>query len=325
MNILTDLQESTAEIKEGTTYQSGVDLNPSATSSASTEEIPDTVVRPTPTVVDKGNHTFIYFDLETTGLGTSCDIIQLACVAGEDSFNRYVFPKSPFTDGATAVTGLYVANGKMYFHKNKVDSVSVEGCLEDFTQWLKQYSKPLLVCHNGRAFDSINLLKTCQNNSFSLPIEGFIDSLFVFREALPDRKCYKLEALVKDCMSMSFKAHSAHEDVKALQSLVLQCKISCDVLLKHSFSVEYVTSSIDYKSKTDECLGSLQPLSNCLSKYMLRKIAQSGLSYQHLKMAYERGGPEGLENTLSETNSDGILRVAKTRSIFSKIINHFSN
>ncbi|XP_052691838.1 uncharacterized protein LOC128169818, partial [Crassostrea angulata] len=83
----TTKQESTAEIKEGTTHQSGVDLNPSATSSASTEEIPDTVVRQTPTVVDKGNHTFIYFDLETTGLGTSCDIIQLACVAGEDSFN----------------------------------------------------------------------------------------------------------------------------------------------------------------------------------------------------------------------------------------------
>lgn len=60
------------------------------------------------------------------------------------------------------------------------------------------------------------------------------------------------------------------------------------------------------------------PLSNCLSKYMLRKIAQSGLSYRHLKMAYERGGPEGLENILSETNSDGIVRVTK-------IINHFSN
>lgn len=145
----------------------------------------------------------------------------------------------------------------------------------------------------------------------------------MFREALPDRKCYKLEALIKDCMFMSFKAHSALEDVKALQSLVLHCKISCDVLLKHSFSVEYVISSIDYKSKTDECLGSLQPLSNCLSKYMLKNIAQSGLSYQHLKMAYERGGPEGLENILSETNSDGIIRVTKTRSIFSKIINHF--
>lgn len=172
----TAKQVSTAEIKEGTTYQPGVDLNPSATSSASTEEIPDTVVRPTPTVVDKGNHTFIYFDLETTGLGTSCDIIPLACVAGEDSFNKYVFPKSPIT------AGLYVANGEMYFHKNKVDSVSVERCLEDFTQWLKQYSKPLLVCHNGRAFDSIILLKTCQNNSFSLPFEGFVDSLYVLEK-----------------------------------------------------------------------------------------------------------------------------------------------
>lgn len=93
--------------------------------------------------------------------GTSCNITQLAGVAGEDGFNRYVFPKSLIAAGATAVTGLYVANGEMYFHNNKVDSVSVERCLEDFIQWLKQFSKPLLVCHNGRAFDSIILLKTC--------------------------------------------------------------------------------------------------------------------------------------------------------------------
>lgn len=188
--------------------------------------------------------------------GSSCDIIQLACLAGEDSFNRFVFPKSPIIAGATAVT---VANREMYFHRNKVDSVSVERCLEESTQWLKQYSKPLLVCHNGQAFYSIILLKTCQNNSFSLSIEGFVDSLYVLREALPDKKCYKLEALVKECMSMSFKAHSALEDIKALPSLVLHCEISCDMLLKHNLSVEYVTSSIDYKSKTDECLGSLQP------------------------------------------------------------------
>lgn len=32
-------------------------------------------------------------------------------MAGEDSFNRYVIPKLPIT----AVTGLYVANGEMFF------------------------------------------------------------------------------------------------------------------------------------------------------------------------------------------------------------------
>lgn len=57
---------------------------------------------------------------------------------------------------------------------------------------------------------------------------------------------------------------------------------------------------------------------------MLKKIAQSGLSYEHLKIAYERGGPEGIENILSETNSDGVVRVTKTKSVFLKIITHFS-
>lgn len=40
---------------------------------------------------------------------------------------------------------------------------------------------------------------------------------------------------------MSHKAHSALEDIKTLQSLDFYGNISCDVLLKHSFSVEYVS------------------------------------------------------------------------------------
>lgn len=126
-------------------------------------------------------------------------------------------------------------------------------------------------------------------------------------------------------MSKSFDAHSALEDVKALQSLVLHLNISCDVLLKHSFGVDFVLSSIKYKLKTNDNIVSLQPLSNSVSNYMLKKIAQSGLSYEHLKIAYERG-PEGIENILSETNSDGVVRVTKTKKnlFFLKIITHFS-
>lgn len=81
----TAKQVSTAEIKEGAIYKSGVDLN---TSEDSIEEIPDATQPPTPRLVDEGGNTFIYFDLETTGLGTSCESIQLACFAGEEMFNR---------------------------------------------------------------------------------------------------------------------------------------------------------------------------------------------------------------------------------------------
>ncbi|XP_061177117.1 uncharacterized protein LOC133185843 [Saccostrea echinata] len=80
-------QVSTAEVKEGTTYQTAVDLNPT-TSLETTQEIPDATVPPTLKVVENGKNTFLYFDLETTGLGTSCDITQLACVTEKESFNR---------------------------------------------------------------------------------------------------------------------------------------------------------------------------------------------------------------------------------------------
>lgn len=107
-------------------------------------------------------------------LGTSCDIIQLACVAGEEMFNRYVFPNLAITPGATAVTGIYVKNGEMFVHNTRVQSVSVEKCMEELAEWLKQFHKPLLVCHNGRAFDSIILLKNCMKIPCSLPFEGFV-------------------------------------------------------------------------------------------------------------------------------------------------------
>lgn len=117
------------------------------------------------------------------------------------------------------------------------------------------------------------LVKTLMNNPVceALIIEGFVDSLHVFKEVLPNRNSYKLESLLLDTMSMSYNAHSAIEDVKILQSLVLHHNFSSEVLLKHSFSLDYVTSSLAHKFKTSVCLNSLQPLVGCLSSYMMKK------------------------------------------------------
>lgn len=57
---------------------------------------------------------------------------------------------------------------------------------------------------------------------------------------------YTTQEILQTCslrkgLSMSYKAHLALEDIKTLQSLDFYGNISCDVLLKHSFSVEYVS------------------------------------------------------------------------------------
>ena len=53
-------------------------------------------------------------------LGHSCDITQLACVAENESFNRYVLSIAPITASATAGTGLHVVNGQMYHYMERV-------------------------------------------------------------------------------------------------------------------------------------------------------------------------------------------------------------
>lgn len=57
---------------------------------------------------------------------------------------------------------------------------------------------------------------------------------------------------------------------------------------------------------------------------MLRKIAHSGLKYERLKLAFERGGTEGIENIFGGKNDSGKVRVTRTKSIIVKIVDHFN-
>jgi DNA polymerase III epsilon subunit-like protein len=194
--------------------------------------------------------------------------------------------------------------------------------------WLKTTGihKPLLVCHNGKTFDSVILMKSVMQNpecGLESTLGGFVDSLHVFREVLPGRPSYKLEALVKDTMEVTFNAHSALEDVRALQALVIHHQIANETMLKHSFDTSFVVKSIETKNRTDDTLSTLSPLSECISEYMLKKIARSGLTYNHLKLALERGGAEGLKSILGEQTESGSVRVTKNKTIVTKIYDHF--
>lgn len=65
-------------------------------------------------------------------------------------------------------------------------------------------------------------------------------------------------------------------------------------------------------------------MEKCISNHMLRKIAHSGLTYEHLKLAFERGGAEGIENMLGEKNDSGKVRGTRTKSVIRKIVDLFN-
>lgn len=168
------------------------------------------------------------------------------------------------------LTGLCVVNGQLFCHKEKVQTVGIETCLNDFKEQLQKFSKPLFVCHNRKVFDSKILVNTLMNSPLcgALHIEGFVDSLHVYKE-IYQTGIHINQNLLLD--TMSYNEHLAVEDVKIMQSLVLHHNFSSEDLLKHSFSLDNVTSSLARTFKTSECLNSLQPLVGCISSYIMKK------------------------------------------------------
>lgn len=73
--------------------------------------------------------------------------MQLSCVCDEEKFNRYVLPNLFVDAKNSAVTGLHLVSGNLFYKQTKLDSVGIEICMAK----LQRFQKPLLVCHNGKA------------------------------------------------------------------------------------------------------------------------------------------------------------------------------
>lgn len=59
-------------------------------------------------------------------LNKNSEIVCLACICGDKSFQRYVIPDIPVNPKATEVSGLYVADGQLFHKQCPVVSVSLE-------------------------------------------------------------------------------------------------------------------------------------------------------------------------------------------------------
>ena len=108
--------------------------------------------------VDKENVNLVYFDLETTSLARDCDIVQLAAVYGEQTFNSYVMSEKEIDKRASDAPGLSVRKGKLYYGEKPVKTLEVAECLKVFLDWCTAIGKVALVAHNCKNFDAFRLL-----------------------------------------------------------------------------------------------------------------------------------------------------------------------
>jgi len=151
----------------------------------------------------------IVFDLETTGFGRDCEILQIALVDlhdGKKYWNQYVQPKGRIDPRATQVNQLSLGiNGKLCYRgiecRNVLNSTTA---IKNLRAYLKNnYPEgAILIAHNGDTFDFPVLRRYFEtNNIHSDDKEGYsitcIDSMRVFRKHFGGLSSYKQEHIVK--------------------------------------------------------------------------------------------------------------------------------
>ncbi|XP_061677444.1 three prime repair exonuclease 4 [Syngnathoides biaculeatus] len=188
----------------------------------------------------------VFFDLETTGLGPACELVQLAAMSGGHSLNLYTVPRCRMEPGAARVTGLRVRRQKLYLRRRPVPTRTLREVLLSFVAFLRSFGRPLLAGHNIRRFDCRPLARALDETGlraeFEASVAGFLDTLPLAREVLKEcgMSSFKQEYLVKELMGVVYKVHDALEDVRSLQMLFNVLQPKPDVVARYTFSLSDV-------------------------------------------------------------------------------------
>ena len=299
-------KSSVSSLREGETYHTDVDLQTSA---------PDTTEIPAAAVVD-GSEETVFFDLETTGLGRDADVVQIAAVSGERKFSAYVIPQKRMSIEASRVTQIEVRGSKMCHHGKEVETVSLKDALMGFKSFLEDSNCPMLVGHNIARFDIPVLFNSCKRVGISLDglVKGCVDTLNIVSKLYKrgkDVTNFKQSTLITELLNETYDAHNAVADVASLQQLyVTKLKPTPSMLQELLFHISTHVYMSSVKILIERKI---------LSQAVASKLCKSGLALQHLTLAFQRGGDEGVRTLLKEKIA-GRVRVASATKVLDGIV-----
>ncbi|XP_033745722.1 uncharacterized protein LOC117331232 [Pecten maximus] len=287
------LKEQSSYVKEGTTYETDIDLTINNSSDPDVQTIPSVLS------LDESK-SLVFFDLETTSASRQSDITQIAAVVnGDNIFHRYVLPRCDIAIKASEVTGLTYSRSlsKMYLRGKEIENVtSIHSALLDFLDFLKTLPNPILVGHNAASFDIpilTNRLREFQLcSSFANVVKGYMDTLRLARRLFPKKEVgsHSQESLVRKFLGMSYEAHNAVFDVKALQDL-FNLKMSAKWSVDDVFSMNFLSCKKSYDTLVSK---------KAMNKLSAEKLSKNGIHFNHLKLAYSRNAISGVKVILCE-------------------------
>ncbi|CAL8358391.1 unnamed protein product [Lota lota] len=190
------------------------------------------------------NQSLVFFDLETTGLGQACEIVQLAAVSGSNSINLYTVPRCRIQSGAAKVTGFRVRRHRLFLNRQPVLTNSLKEVILSFIAFLRMLGRPILIGHNIRRFDCPLLLRALDELhlrvEFQSTITGCLDTLPLARDICKDSglQSFRQEYLVRELLGVDYNAHNALEDVRALQALYWALQPTSQLISRHFFTLE---------------------------------------------------------------------------------------
>lgn len=169
----------------------------------------------------------VYFNVQTYNLD-DYEFLQIAAKFDDkdEEFNKFITPTKNIDPEASAVNGLTIRDGLLCLHNEPVPTCGLKEALSYFKQFLEENSNGccVLVGHYV-SFHSDRLVKAILDcnmmENFGI-IDGFCDSLKLFRERIPgSKRGHKLNILEEDYLDMKDHQRSNAEKLKALSNKFL--------------------------------------------------------------------------------------------------------
>ncbi|CAG2242653.1 unnamed protein product [Mytilus edulis] len=273
-------KNSGLEIREGKTYESEIGM---------TEQNVDEIEIPDPPEITEFTDNILtapilIFDLETTGLQRTSDIIQIAAYSQNNKFSSYIMPNRVISNGASAVTNISVIGSQMYYNLQPVPSKLQNVAFTDFNDFVKMAF--------WTRWNSLNC--------------------YIQKGHLIVKQLWWVNSLGE-----TYSAHNAEDDTEALYRLVqskgdIKCNIQA-LVFSANYPKEFSHQQDNLQTFTDAIF------SKAISRTLALKAARSNLRLEHFNIAVKRNGLDGLKSVLSEQTNQGIVRVTTNKKAIIKI------